>query len=404
VVGAIALLAAACWLTPVLPARAAGEAAGFQSYITPFPDNDRYRVFVFGDAFAKGVAGSLTRALAADSAADVTDVGAWGGGLARGDASSVDRILNSIPDADRFHVAVLVFGIEDVGPLKLGGKKVEMDNELWEQEYASRIDAMLKVFKKRRVAVYWLGLPIMRGPLARGNAERFNTLFRQKTSLNGFRFIDTWSAFADAAGNYAPLGPDLTGKVRQLRQDNGVHMTDRGYDRFANYVEREIRRDLIAARAEREIPLAGDATEQATIRTQAETATGAAKSGKSGASEADTPADNASVTLALATDGGGVTRKQIEINRPAIPGAVLIHLRSNRTLEVGQMLSADLQGGLTALSSITSGSGAPEPAKNRLSLTQSPYYKVLVKGDVMPPKGGRADDFRWPREGALPDG
>jgi hypothetical protein len=33
----------------------------------------------------------------------------------------------------------------------------------------------------------------------------------------------------------------------------------------------------------------------------------------------------------------------------------------------------------------------------RPPLTQSPYYKVLVKGEALPPKTGRADDFTWPR-------
>ncbi len=395
---------------PVLAA--SPDAIGFQSYITPFPDNDRYRVYVFGDAFAKGLAGSLGQAFAVDSAADVVDKAAWGGGLARVDDLNIGKVLDGIPAADRFHVAVLVFGMDDVIPIRIDKKRFEIDTEPWQQEYAKRVDSLMRAFKRRKIAVYWLGLPIMRGPNARTNSGLINGIIRQKAVLSGARYIDTWSAFADANGNFTPYGPDMTGKNRLLRLDNGIHMTDSGYQKLANFAEREIRRDLAAARAEREIPLAGDLTEQQTVRSESETATtGDGKSAKPGAKNAksavpDTPADNATITMAIASTAGSPTNRKIEINRPAIPGAVIAHLRSapNRALDIGQSLSADLQGGLTALSSITLGSGASDGNKNRLSLTQSPYYKVLVKGEVLQPKPGRSDDFRWPRDAERPAG
>jgi hypothetical protein len=34
-------------------------------------------------------------------------------------------------------------------------------------------------------------------------------------------------------------------------------------------------------------------------------------------------------------------------------------------------------------------------SRPRLPLTQRPYYKVLVKGEQLKPKAGRADDFAW---------
>jgi hypothetical protein len=36
-------------------------------------------------------------------------------------------------------------------------------------------------------------------------------------------------------------------------------------------------------------------------------------------------------------------------------------------------------------------------SRGRLSPTQSPYYRVLVKGERLMPRSGRADDFVWPR-------
>jgi uncharacterized protein len=53
---------------------------------------------------------------------------------------------------------------------------------------------------------------------------------------------------------------------------------------------------------------------------------------------------------------------------------------------------------LTALASISAVNDlSVTSSKPRLPLTQRPYYKVLIKGEQLKPKAGRADDFTWPR-------
>ena len=62
-----------------------------------------------------------------------------------------------------------------------------------------------------------------------------------------------------------------------------------------------------------------------------------------------------------------------------------------------EMIASDLSGGLTALASISSVSDlSVTSSKPRLPLTQRPYYKVLIQGEQLKPKTGRADDFAWP--------
>ena len=72
---------------------------------------------------------------------------------------------------------------------------------------------------------------------------------------------------------------------------------------------------------------------------------------------------------------------------------------------VGEAVARDLEGGLTALSSIAPTSyvsgGA---AKRNTPLTQTPYYKALVKGEKLKPRPGRADDFSWPNKAGRPAG
>ena len=62
-----------------------------------------------------------------------------------------------------------------------------------------------------------------------------------------------------------------------------------------------------------------------------------------------------------------------------------------------EMIVAELPNGLTAVATISS---VTDPSlassRPRLPLSQRPYYKVLINGEQLPPKAGRADDFAWP--------
>jgi hypothetical protein len=59
----------------------------------------------------------------------------------------------------------------------------------------------------------------------------------------------------------------------------------------------------------------------------------------------------------------------------------------------GDLLVDQIAGGLTLMSSI-SPSGNRD--RGRLSPTQAPYFRLLVKGERLQPKPGRADDLTWP--------
>ena len=69
---------------------------------------------------------------------------------------------------------------------------------------------------------------------------------------------------------------------------------------------------------------------------------------------------------------------------------------SERPASMGDVVADEISGGLVVLSSITpatSGSGL----NRRQAPSRAPYYHVLIKGERLPTKPGRADDFGWPR-------
>ena len=155
-----------------------------------------------------------------------------------------------------------------------------------------------------------------------------------------------------------------------------------GYRKLAHFVEQEIKRDLLQAKNERAIPLAGSEAEQKRVnslkpRTPATgdgtwkgTVTHDGRQGRTAedpraqvreAPVADTSndqrADNGRITLKSIGAGGREESVTIDILRPAIPSAVIALMTrkdtGDRPSQMGDVVADEVGGGLVALSSIT---------------------------------------------------
>src|SRR3989337_1927533 len=216
-----------------------------------------------------------------------------------------------------------MFGGNDAQAIRSGKDWLKVGSEAWDEIYGQRVEAFIKKLRAESGAVYWVGLPIMRSPGQSSDAEAMNELFREKAFINGAKFIDTWNGFSDEAGRYSAYGPDMTGQVKRLRADDGVHFTMRGYLKLAHFVEKELRRDLNLAKIERNIPLAGNEDEQAKVTGRdivAETPTapspGTAPSAAPVAPEAETATDQAPGAAAPPLQESNVG--EVSVVRPAI--------------------------------------------------------------------------------------
>ena len=280
----------------------------------------------------------------------------------------------------------------------------------------------MKVLKKGGRAVYLVGLPNMRRWQDNERAQVINDILRERAYLNGARYIDAYASFIDEGGGYSDWGPDVTGKVKRLRDTDGVHFTDAGYRKLAHFVERELKRDMAQARKERSIPLAGDASEQEKVnpdkvRLKAEAARAPAPARRTrlrsrqapalptadGAPAADgardQKADPGKVDIKVAGEAGTEQVISVDIVRPAIPAAIVALVTrkqsADQATQMGDILVDQIPGGLTVMSSIVPPRGGA--GGRRLSPTQTPYYRVFERGERLPSKPGRADDFTWPR-------
>jgi hypothetical protein len=390
------------------------------SYINPFPTGDRYRILVIGDSLGDGLWQGLYRAFQEDKNLEFINRSKASGGLVRSDSNSWESQLTDILKNDTFQIAVMMFGANDDQAIKSGKDWLKVGSEPWRQAYGERVEAIIKKLRAANIAVYWVGLPVMRSPDQSADAEMMNEVFREKAFINSAKYIDTWNGFTDESGRFSAYGPDMSGQVKRLRSDDGVHFTERGSVKLAHFVEKEMRRDLSLAKLERNIPLAGSEEEQAKmmgrevvptkraeVDQRADSAASAPDQSDTTAPPADaaTPADGAASGDAASGTTPAMQQSTVgEVNvvRPAMDSTLqaaqgLLPQAPASSLPEPEMITSELGNGLTAVATLSSVTDfSLNSSKPRLPLSQRPYYKVLIKGEQLKPKSGRADDFAWP--------
>src|SRR3990172_9132836 len=406
---AILLAFIVVWLAPAMAQQ--GTTPVQRSYINPFPNGDRYRVVVLGDSLGDGLWSGLYRAFEEDATLEFMQRAKPSTGFARTDAYDWNAELADLLKKETYQIAVVMFGGNDAQAIRSGKDWLKVGSDAWREIYSQRVEAFIKQLRAANIAVYWVGLPIMRSPTQNADAEALNDVFREKAFINGAKYVETWNGFTDEAGRYSAYGPDMTGQVKRLRADDGVHFTMRGYLKLAHFVEKELRRDLNLAKIERNIPLAGNEYEQAKVMGRdvipghsepAQPAAPTPDQGDAATETADAPAAPEQAQGEQAPQLQENSVGDVSVVRPAI----------DQTLQAAQgltpqgpaaatpdieMITSELSNGLTAVATISSvtdlslGSSRP-----RLPLSQRPYYKVLIKGEQLKPKAGRADDFAWP--------
>ncbi len=377
-----------------------------RSYINPFPNGDRYRVLVVGDSLGDGLWSGLYRAFEDDATLEFIQHAKASTGFSRPDSYDWNAQLADILKENTYQIAIIMFGASDAQAIKSGKDYLKVGSEGWHEVYGQRAEAFIKKLRAANIAVYWVGLPIMRSEGQNADAEALNDVFREKAFINGAKFIETWNGFTDESGRFSAYGPDMTGQVKRLRADDGIHFTMRGYLKLAHFVERELRRDLNLAKIERNIPLAGNEEEQAKVMGRAvvpersdphppeptqEQANGTVEA--SGAPE--------QAQAEQTPDGQQSNVGEVSLVRPAIDQALQaaqsLSPQPASAVPEAEMITSELSSGLTAVATISS---VTDPSlassRPRLPLSQRPYYKVLIKGEQLPPKAGRADDFAWP--------
>lgn len=382
---------------PVMAQAPSSSSFRARSYVNPFPETDRYMLHVLGDYLGAGLATGLEQAFDKDGTIKIINSTKGSAGLARPDRTDWGADIAELTKAQPIHIAVVMMGVNDIRNIRVGETIVRWGTDEWRTAYAAEIDKLLKALKDRNVAVYWVGMPVMAAPKTSEAMAQINDILRERSYVNGTKYIDTWSGFTDQLGAFAAYGPDLSGQNKRLREPDGVSFTASGNRKLANYVEVIVRRDLAAARGERNISLAGDVQEQERLvpKPAEKTPDGADPAGQTGAADAGSPTPERTET------GPVADARSAPAQAPRIlaedPGPASSAFVSGYS-PPGETIIGDVSEGVTGLATVSPITDLNvNVGERRLPVTERLYYKTLVKGEALKPKQGRADDFRWPR-------
>ncbi len=193
-----------------------------RSYINPFPTGDRYRVLVLGDSLGDGLWTGLYRAFEDDTNLEFVKRTRPNGGLLSGTWES--DLSDALKDGT-YQIAVVMYGANDDQSIKVGKDWVKVGSDAWRQAYGERIETIIKKLRAANLAIYWVGLPVMRSPTQSADAEAMNEVFREKAFINGAKYIDVVERLHGRGREVQRLRPryDRPGEAAQGRRWRALH-------------------------------------------------------------------------------------------------------------------------------------------------------------------------------------
>lgn len=324
-------------------------------------------VLVLGDNLAEWLAYGLENAMEDVPELGVIDKTKISSGLVRTEFHDWSRAIPEILAAEaRVDFIVMMVGSNDRQPIRVERDSFEPRTDRWRELYIQRVDQAMQAMKARRVPVYWVGMPPLRGQRVSADMAYLNDIYKERAAANGVTYIDVWNGFVDEQGQYTQFGPDFAGQVRRLRTADGVHFTSAGARKLALFLEQDLRRDLVGRIA----PASPEAAPGRLPDTPPALPPGALPGPAAPEAAAPPP------PRPLAGPVYPLAGNPSQIRTPA-----------------GQAAPEPV-----AASAVPHGL-AGERGAGQLQGTAA---AVLVRGEPPPPAAGRSDDFSWPAAQARP--
>jgi hypothetical protein len=209
-----------------------------------------FTVGVFGDSFGVGVWAGLYPQLTKEQGFEVLKLGKESTGFTRYQRNDPDTHAREQLAHTPLDVAVISFGANDVQPFYAEGHWEPFMSPVWRRVVSARIDHFVGVARSTGAAIIWIGLPAMRDPTLDAAVQQMNALFAERMHALGGAFFDTRPLSVDASGHYTAQLPDASGRLRQMRTPDGLHMIGIGYQRITAGAAEQIRALATRARSQ----------------------------------------------------------------------------------------------------------------------------------------------------------
>jgi uncharacterized protein len=200
-----------------------------------FDANSHSTIAVVGDSLADGIWGGIYRKLFRDKRYTVfrgakNSVGFGGGDL-------IDALDHAF-EGNSVDAVVMMIGANDRRAIYADGKTLAAYRSAeWPGAYRRRVDHFMDVATARSVPLVWVLLPVMREDDADTDARQINSIVVDAASPRPLvSTVPTRPMTFDADGKYAAYLKDTKGQQRLVRDTDGVHFTDYGYDMIADSV------------------------------------------------------------------------------------------------------------------------------------------------------------------------
>ena len=233
--GNCALLSSALRIVTAIAIAIAATPAAAQP-AAPAPPAPRFKVAFVGDSTGDGVWGGMTQLTLRNACLKANvELGRFAKnstGLTRPDrfnwATEVARIADSFKPA----LYMMSLGLNDRQSVVENGQVTLENSPAYPAKYKERVTAVLKAVAAANTSLLWVGLPAMRAAAADRDARLKNKYFSEAITEFGvasIQYVEPWKLNPEAEEDkFASYGPDINGRIVQLRQSDGEHFTPAG--------------------------------------------------------------------------------------------------------------------------------------------------------------------------------
>jgi hypothetical protein len=202
------------------------------------------RIWVAGDSLTERFGPSLVNLLADTGVVEMRHDVQYSTGLTRPDFFDWPRYLDQEMTENGTDILVFMIGANDGQPIQTSAGWIQFGTDEWIVEYRQRVAATMDLVADLVPTVYWIGQPIARSAEYSAKMALMDDIYRSEASSHpSVRYVDTWTLFSDADGNYSAYLPDSSGAEALVRSSDGIHLTVEGGDRLAARVRAVIAAD-----------------------------------------------------------------------------------------------------------------------------------------------------------------